>query len=301
MKGERIDVLVSGALGAMGRSTVELLQERGGGFFLRGLLDREESLNIGGERGEISNAMPAMVSRLKNIQSQPDVDFSLDKSVLIDFTSPEATLQLLQEAKEVCPHLKFVIGTTGFHRDEIKQIEAYARQGAVFLSGNFSLSINLLTFLAKKTAKILGQSDIEIVETHHRRKKDAPSGTAKMLFEGVKEGREAYLDEVREGRRERKQPNKKNGNGEVKPFFARHGRDLKRQKNEVGISSVRGGDVVGDHSVFFLQDYDQLELSHRAFSRRLFSQGALEAARYLSHKDKGMYSMEDLVMEYMGE
>jgi 4-hydroxy-tetrahydrodipicolinate reductase len=191
--------------------------------------------------------------------------------VLIDFSSATA-------AKAVCAaavksRIPLVIGTTGHSHEQKRVIEEAARENPIVFASNFSVGVNTLFSLAEHAAKIVGENfDVEIIETHHRMKKDAPSGTAKTLVE--------ILQQVRPAE---------------KILHGREGMVGERSKSEIGIHSVRGGDVVGDHTVIFAGDGERLELTHRASSRETFARGALRAARWIIGKPAGLYSMRDVL------
>ncbi len=191
---------------------------------------------------------------------------------LIDFSHPSALPGILAYCAR--SPLPLVLATTGYGEEELAGIAEAAKSTPVFRSANMSVGIALLRRLAKETAEALGEDfDIEIVEAHHNRKKDAPSGTALMLYEAVKnagmENREAVC--------------------------GRSGRDCARQKREVGLHAVRGGTVTGEHQVLFLGPMERITLSHSAENRAVFAEGALRAAAYLQGRQPGLYSMDDLV------
>ena len=197
-----------------------------------------------------------------------------DCDVVVDFSHPNASSELSRacgEAKKPA-----VIGTTGHSKEERAAIEELARSVPVVLSPNFSVGVNALFWLTRKAAEMLGADfDLEITEIHHRLKKDAPSGTAKKLAEILCEVRQLdYGKNVRHGR---------------------EGLLGERPANEIGVHSVRGGDVVGDHTVTFAGAGERLELSHKAASRETFALGALRAARWIVGKQPGLYSMEDVL------
>jgi 4-hydroxy-tetrahydrodipicolinate reductase len=194
--------------------------------------------------------------------------------VVIDFSHPNASAEL----SRVCSKSKkpAVIGTTGHSKEERAAIEALAQSVPVVLSPNFSVGVNALFWLTRKAAQILGDDfDLEITEIHHRLKKDAPSGTAKKLAEILCEIRGLdYEKNVRHGR---------------------EGLIGERSRKEIGVHSIRGGDVVGDHTVTFAAPGERLELSHKAASRETFALGALRGARWIVDKPPGLYSMEDVL------
>jgi 4-hydroxy-tetrahydrodipicolinate reductase len=196
---------------------------------------------------------------------------SANADVLIDFSSAAAAEAICDAAMKSSTAL--VIGTTGHLAKEKQAIEAAARKIPVVFASNFSIGVNALFSLTEQAAKILGENvDLEIVETHHRMKKDAPSGTAKTLAEILQRARNTKK--------------------------LRHGREGmigERERSEIGIHSVRGGDVVGDHTVIFAGQGERLELTHRASSRETFARGALRAARWVMGKPPGLYDMRDVL------
>lgn len=192
---------------------------------------------------------------------------------LIDFTSPAAAVTIAKECADRA--LPLVTGTTGLSPADQAVIATAAKTIPVVQSGNFSLGVNLLMALVEQTAAKLEEFDIEIAEAHHRRKVDAPSGTALMLGEAAAHGRKTSLQE--------------------KGAFARHGQTGPRAVDEIGFSVTRGGGVFGDHDVVFLAEDEVLTLSHRALNRSLFAQGALRAAQWIVGKPAGLYTMRDVL------
>jgi 4-hydroxy-tetrahydrodipicolinate reductase len=194
-----------------------------------------------------------------------------DADVLIDFSSADATEAICAAATKSSTPM--VIGTTGQSAEQRRMIESAAGTVPVVLASNFSVGVNALISLTQQAAKILGQNfDVEIIETHHRMKKDAPSGTAKTLAETLQ--RERGANDFR---------------------YGREGVVGERGKLEIGIHSVRGGDVVGEHTILFAGDCERLELTHRASSRETFARGALRAARWVVGKPAELYSMRDVL------
>ncbi len=194
-----------------------------------------------------------------------------EADVLIDFSNAAATREVCAAVAKA--NIPLVLGTTGHSAEERKMIEETARNVPVAFASNFSVGVNVLFALSEHAAKILGESfDVEIVEAHHRMKKDAPSGTAKTLADIVQRVR---------------------GSGELK--HGREGMTGERNKSQIGIHSIRGGDVVGDHTVIFAGEGERLELTHRAASRETFARGALRAARWIIGKGPGLYSMRDVL------
>jgi 4-hydroxy-tetrahydrodipicolinate reductase len=194
--------------------------------------------------------------------------------VVIDFSNPNATDALCQACRDA--RKPAVIGTTGHSQDERRLIEEMAKSVAVVFSPNFSVGVNALFWLTRRAAEMLGEDfDLEITEMHHRLKKDAPSGTAKKLAEILCEARKLdYAKNVRHGR---------------------EGLIGERPAKEIGVHSIRGGDVVGDHTVTFAGAGERLELTHKAASRETFALGALRAARWIVGKPPGLYSMENVL------
>ena len=187
--------------------------------------------------------------------------------VVIDFSSPEGTMQMLKFATEF--KVPAVIATTGFTPEHEKEINKASKVIPVFKSANMSFEVALLKNTLKKLANQLSDSDIEIVEVHNNRKKDAPSGTAKLLADSINSG----LDEPRK---------------------IVYGREGKRQKDEIGIASLRGGNIVGEHSVNFFNQFETLKITHIAHTRDVFAAGSLKAAEFIVKQQPGLYTMDDL-------
>ena len=197
-------------------------------------------------------------------------DVKEDSDVVIDFSNPLALDGIL----EYCLKTKtpVVLATTGYNDEEMEKIHEAAKQIPVFLSFNMSLGVNILLKLVKEAAKNLANFDIEIIEKHHNKKVDSPSGTAVMIANAVKEIRE-----------------------QSEFIYGRHGRTGKRQQNEVGIHAVRGGTIVGEHSAIFAGNDEILEINHSARSKNVFAEGAIAAAKYLVNQQPGFYNMDDML------
>lgn len=190
--------------------------------------------------------------------------------IIIDFSSPDATMSLLCSAVKLS--VPIVIATTGFSAEQEEKILEASNSIPIFKSANMDPNITLLKNTVQMIAPHLADCDIEILETHHNRKKDAPSGTALLLADAIKE---ALSD------------------GEKKIVYGRTG---KRENNEIGISSMRGGNIVGEHTIFFYAKHETIELKHTAYSREGFAEGALMAARYLLQQTTpGLYTMDDMI------
>lgn len=194
--------------------------------------------------------------------------------VYIDFSAPEATAAAARAAAST--GTAAVVGTTGLGADAEAALEALAARAPVLVAPNFSLGVNLLIALAETAARALGPDyDLEVVETHHRRKRDAPSGTALALAEALARGRELDLAKHR--------------------VSARDGLVGERTEGEIGVMALRGGDVIGEHTAFFFGADERVELTHRASSRALFARGAVRAAAWLAGKAPGRYQMRDVL------
>jgi len=233
-----------------------------------------------GAKGRMGQAIAA-AAKTSGVEITAGLDLGDDLTkhigacdVVVDFSNPSATEAL---CRACCDSKKpAVIGTTGHSKTERSLIEEMARSVPVVFSPNYSVGVNALFWLTRKAAEMLGGDfDLEITEMHHRLKKDAPSGTAKKLAEILRDVRQLdYEKDVRHGR---------------------EGLVGERTAKEIGLHSIRGGDVVGDHTVTFAGAGERLELTHKAASRETFALGALRAARWVAGKPPGFYSMEDVL------
>lgn len=198
-------------------------------------------------------------------------DFSGKADVIVDFSHHSSLPALLDYAKSTRTPL--VVATTGHTEEELSMMKKASEEVAIFFSGNFSIGINLIISLAKQAAKTLGVDfDVEIIEKHHSKKLDSPSGTALMLADAISEER-----------------------AEAEYVYDRHSVRKAREPKEIGIHSVRGGTIVGEHEVIFAGTNEVVSISHSAASREIFAAGALRAAAYLSGKSAGLYNMNDLI------
>jgi len=196
--------------------------------------------------------------------------------VIIDFTIPAATINLLKVMHDLKTKTALVTGTTGYTKTEEKKFQGLVNGRKVLRSFNMSIGINLMKNLIKAASKnISSQSDIEIVEIHHNKKKDIPSGTAISLAKSVQEGFK----------------------GIAKFSYREENKNKARGKNEIGFASIRGGDVIGEHTVYFFLNGERIELKHMASSRKIFSVGALKAASWLHQKKAGLYTISDMLKE----
>ena len=244
-------------------------------------------LLINGFNGKMGQAVYTKAMELNEIEVVAGVDkfvtgeekvpvfddiskINVDIDVIIDFSIPIATFNILEFAAN--KKIPVVVATTGFSAEEESKIEEYSKIIPIFKSANMSYEVNLMADLVAKVAKLLCDSDIEIVETHHNRKIDAPSGTAYMLANSINEA----LD------------------NEMKYEYDRHSKREKRDKKEIGIHSIRGGTVVGKHTVTFFGDNESFEITHNVTSRSVFANGAVKAAMFLADKEPGLYSMKNM-------
>ncbi len=238
-------IAVTGSTGRMGQTIIKAIKQNNS-VELGAILDKGDDL--------------------KNVLAQFDV--------LIDFTSPQATLSYL----EVCQDSgkSMVIGTTGFNDDELQSINNVAQNIPIVFAPNMSVGINLSLKLLEMIALVIGEkSDIEIVEAHHRHKIDAPSGTALKMGEVVANALGRDLSKC--------------------AVYGREGIDKPRDRKTIGFSTIRGGDVVGEHTVSFFMEGERVELTHKASSRLTFANGAVRAACWLENKGAGLYSMQDVL------
>ena len=263
-----LGIIVCGVGGRMGGAVVRAIQQSAG-FRLVAAIDKPGSARVGKDAGEISAAGSF------GIAVSDKLDGALVSSaVIIDFSNPAASLEFLRLAAK--KHVPIVIATTGFNGKQLAEIKRLARRTAVLLSANTSLAVNVLISLLGKAARMLGEDyDVEIIEAHHRFKKDAPSGTALALGRSVADALGRDLDKV--------------------GINGRKGLVGERGKKEIALLSVRAGDIVGEHTVIFGGIGERLEFIHRAHSRDTFARGALRAAQWLVKKKPALYSMDDVL------
>jgi len=258
-----------GIVGASGRMGKMLVQEviKTNGCELSGGI--EKIYNVGKDIAQVAGLEPIGIEITNNAE-----ELIKQSDAIIDFTSPEATLEF---AKLTAKYNKIhIIGTTGLSNEDEAKLEEYANQTAIVYAGNMSVGINLLLDLVEKTASTIGGScDIEIVEMHHRHKVDAPSGTALMLGKAAAKGLNVNFDEVK--------------------VLSREGVTGERKQGEIGFATLRGGGVVGDHTVMFVSDEERIELTHKASSRVIFADGAVHAALWAEGKKTGLYTMKDVL------
>jgi 4-hydroxy-tetrahydrodipicolinate reductase len=262
-------LVVVGAAGRMGRALIRTIAATAG-VRLAGAVEREEAREIGADAGELAGLGRLGVP----VTSDPLRAFAECDGVL-DFTAPAATVAFAGYAAQA--RIAHVIGTTGLGARDDEAIKAAARHATIVRSGNFSLGVSLLSELAEQAARALGPADfdIEIVEMHHRHKVDAPSGTALMLGEAAAAGRGIAL--------------------QGSAVRARDGHTGPRPEGAIGFASLRGGTVVGEHSVIFAGPGERIVLTHAAEDRDIFARGAVTAALWARGRKPGLYSMRDVL------
>ena len=261
-------LVVVGAAGRMGRTLIRCVCETEG-CALAGAIEQAGSADLGADAGELAGIGPVGIK----VADDPLPVFAEADGVL-DFTAPAASLGFAALAAQA--RIVHVIGTTGFSADGEEKIKAAARHAAIVKSGNMSLGVNLLAALVRQAAAALDDGfDIEILEMHHRHKVDAPSGTALLLGAAAADGRGIGLD--------------------AHAVRVRDGHTGPRGRGDIGFASLRGGSVVGEHTVIFAGQGERVELAHRAEDRGVFARGALHAALWGRGKKPGLYSMADVL------
>jgi len=260
---------VVGAGGRMGQTLIRLINETPGAV-LAGAMERAGSPHIGRDAGEIAG-----LGTLGVEVTDDALGVFVGVEAVLDFTTPGATVEFSELAAQA--RIVHVIGTTGCSAEDDAKIHAAARHAVVIKSGNMSLGVNLLSVLVKQAAKALGSDDfdIEILEMHHKHKVDAPSGTALLLGEAAADGRDIGL-----------------GQHSVR---VRDGHTGPREAGAIGFAALRGGSVVGDHSVILAGPGERITLSHHAEDRSIFARGAIKAALWGKGRKPGLYSMLDVL------
>ena len=250
-----IRLVINGCHGRMGQTLIK---------FIEGQKDQRVVAGIDPRNPVEANLPFPVYSALTEMEEEADV--------IIDFSNPQGISALLEEAARRA--LPVVIATTGLSEDVQGAVNRAAEKIAVFQSPNMSLGINLLRELIKRAAAVLGGGyDVEIIEKHHRMKKDAPSGTAFLLANAINEG-------------------------QTTPYAYAYGRRetaKRRDPREMGLHALRGGTIVGEHEVIFAGEDEVVEISHRAYSRKIFASGAVQAARYIAKRAPGLYTMTDMI------
>jgi 4-hydroxy-tetrahydrodipicolinate reductase len=261
-------LVVMGAAGRMGRMLVRTIGEMPG-VVVATALERSGSDALGKDAGMLAGLSPIGVP-----VSDDPLQAVVNADGILDFTAPQASVELAALAAQA--RIVHVIGTTGLSDADLKKIDAAARHAVIVRSGNMSLGVNLLSALVERAAAALGPDwDIEILEMHHKMKVDAPSGTALLLGEAAARGRTIALAEH--------------------SVRSRDGHTGARREGDIGFATLRGGSVVGEHSVIFAGTSERLELTHRAEDRAIFARGAIRAALWGRGKKPGHYSMADVL------
>ncbi len=263
-----LKLAIAGAAGRMGRELAKIVHASEG-CVLAGGLEAPGSAHLGADYGELIGEKKLGVTISADAAA---VIASVDG--IIDFTVPKATLSLITHTAAL--KKIHIIGTTGIDAAGDAEISAAAKSATIVKTGNFSLGVNMLAALVKRAAAALGEDfDIEILEMHHRMKIDAPSGTALLLGKAAADGREINLKD--------------------KSVRSRDGHTGARNSGDIGFATLRGGSVVGDHTVIFAGNGERLEMRHVAESRELFARGAVKAALWAGGKKPGLYSMMDVL------
>ncbi|MFI8553756.1 4-hydroxy-tetrahydrodipicolinate reductase [Psychrobacter sp. NPDC077938] len=263
-----INVGVIGAGGRMGRMLIEAVQNNPQ-TTLKAAIERQGSSLVGADAGEV-----AAIGHL-NVQIVDDLAAVIsDIDVLIDFSLPDATEKNMQVCAE--HNVAMVIGTTGFNEQQEQVLAKASEKITIVYAGNYSTGVNLSLKLLGMAAKAFGNdADVEIIEAHHKHKIDAPSGTAYMMAEAVAEARGQNLKDV--------------------AIYGREGQTGERESGTIGIHAVRGGEIVGDHTVMFIADGEVVEITHRARARMTFAAGAVRAATWVVEQEVGQYNMQDVL------
>ena len=263
-----VRIAVAGAAGRMGRTVVAACQQAGN-IRCTAALERPDSPLLGADAGELAG-----VGRL-DVPVMADLAAVIDSfDVLVDFTKPEATLAKLELCRTAGKRL--VIGTTGFNPEQKTAITGTAENIAIVLAPNMSVGVNLCFKLLELATRVLGEEmDVDILESHHRHKVDAPSGTALRMGEIIAQARGWKLADC--------------------AVYDRHGISGERNRNSIGFASVRAGDIVGEHTVLFADVGERLEITHKASSRMTFAKGAVRAAGWVMERDKGLFDMQDVL------
>jgi 4-hydroxy-tetrahydrodipicolinate reductase len=261
-------LIVAGAGGRMGRTLVKAIADTPG-LTLAGATEGEGSPFLGQDSGALAGLAPNRIVVTSEVRP-----LTLAADGIIDFTVPAATVALAALAAET--RLAHIVGTTGCSAADDARIAEAAKKTAIMKSGNMSLGVNLLAVMTRQVAAALGDEfDIEIIEMHHNKKVDAPSGTALLLGEAAAEGRKLDLKSHSER--------------------GRDGHTGARKAGSIGFASLRGGNVAGEHSVIFAGADERIELTHKATDRMIFARGALKAALWAHGKPPGLYNMLDVL------
>lgn len=263
-----VRVGVCGAAGRMGKTILEVCQDTDG-VDVTAAIEYSESPMLGIDAGEVAGIGKLGVSITDDITAIAD-----QVDVVIDFTFAASVSANIQKC--VSAGVKMVIGTTGLTSEDQAQIESASNKIAIVFAPNMSIGVNLCLKLLEMAAQVIGEdADIEVIEAHHRHKKDAPSGTALRMGEVVANTLGRNLKEC--------------------AVYGREGITGEREKNTIGFETIRAGDIVGDHTVMFATEGERVEITHKATSRKTFASGAVRAAKWLAKKDSGLFDMRDVL------
>jgi len=263
-----IRVVVSGAAGRMGRQVISAIGEDEE-LTVSGALEAPGHQAVGRDAGACAGTRDCGIVVTDNIESAFE-----DADVVIDFSMPRSSIAAVAEAAK--RSIPAVCGTTGLSEEDIDRVNVFAKKIPIVMTPNMSVGVNLLFALADEVARVLGDDfDVEIIEAHHNQKVDAPSGTARRLFEIVSRALRRDPKEV--------------------GVYGRQGMVGKRPQGEIGIHAIRAGDIVGEHTVLFAAEGERIELVHRLSSRMALASGAVRAARWVIGKAPGLYDMQDVL------
>lgn len=262
-----LKIVIVGASGKMGQTLIKQILADSD-LLLTGAVDQPSCSILGVDAG-------SLIGIKTDVIIDDDFETVIKKGdYLIDFTRPEASIGYLEAC--IKNNVKYILGTTGFSDEEKQKISQAAKDISICFAPNMSVGVNLLVSLVEDATKVLHEDfDMEIIESHHSEKIDAPSGTAIRLGEAIAKTANLNL--------------KKNG------VFHREGNTNRRKNNEIGFSTIRGGDIVGDHTVLFAGDGERIELTHKAGNRSTFAIGAIKAVKFLSNHDAGLFDMMDVL------
>ena len=260
-------IAIAGATGRMGRMLIETVLNSADAQLV-GALEHNSCPQLGEDAGSFLGKKTGVIISSDVAAVLANAEF------LIDFTRPEGTMAHLAVAEKT--GTKMIIGTTGLSSEQIENLKKASSRLAIVFAPNMSVGVNATFKLLEIAAKMLNEGyDIEIVEAHHRHKVDAPSGTAVKMGEVISEALGEKLDDV--------------------AVYAREGHTGERKPGSIGFATIRGGDIVGDHTVLFAGDGERIEISHKSSSRQSYAQGSLRAARFLQNQTSGLYDMQDVL------
>ena len=260
-------IAIAGATGRMGKMLIEAVLNTPDAQLI-GALEHGSCTLIGEDAGAFLGKKTGVVITADITKALSDAEF------LIDFTRPEGTMAHLAVALKTGS--KMIIGTTGLSSEQIDALKKASANLAIVFAPNMSVGVNATFKLLEIAAKMLNEGyDIEIIEAHHRHKVDAPSGTALKMGEVIADALGEKLDDV--------------------AVYAREGHTGERKAGSIGFATIRGGDIVGDHTVLFAGEGERIEISHKSSSRQSYAQGSLRAARFLQNQNSGMYDMQDVL------